>query len=126
VISEVIPSDVMLPAPGQGAIAIQTRNDAEMLDTLGTIHHAPTALAVTAERAFLAGLGGGCSVPVSAHARWYGPRLKVNGRVSSTDGRRHIDVHLDGTANDMEAARAIGLALAQDALARGAAPLLEM
>jgi hydroxymethylbilane synthase len=126
VISEVIPADIMLPAPGQGAIAVQTRDEADMLDTLSAVHHAPTALAVAAERAFLAGLGGGCSVPVSAHARWFGPLLKMAGRVSSTDGKRHVDVHTDGAAGSMEAAQAMGLALAQDALARGAAPLLEM
>jgi hydroxymethylbilane synthase len=125
VISQVIPTDVMLPAPAQGAIAVQSRAEAKMIALLGAIHHAPTSMAVAAERAFLAGLGGGCSVPVSAYAHWLGPRLKLHGRVSSPDGLQHIDVHVDGVVDGSDAAGAMGLALAEEALAQGAAPLLE-
>ena len=70
VISEVLPIEVMLPAPGQGALAVQCRDDAESLELLVSLDHLPTHCAVAAERAFLAGLGGGCSVPV-----WDGARL---------------------------------------------------
>jgi len=126
VISEVIPAGVMLPAPGQGAIAVQSRDEAEMIEILGVVHHAPTAMAVTAERAFLAGLGGGCSVPVSAYASWNGPRLEMRGRVSSPDGLHHIDVHVEGPVPDVESARIMGLLMAADALERGAAHLLEI
>jgi hydroxymethylbilane synthase len=125
VISEVIAIEDMLPAPGQGAIAVQSRDEAALVDALSPVHHAPTAMAVTAERAFLAGLGGGCSVPVSAYADWTGERLLLRGRVSSPDGRRHIDVHAERAVNDVSAARGLGLALANEALARGAGPLLE-
>ena len=125
VISEVIDLADMLPAPGQGAIAVQTRDKAELIDALQPVHHAPTALAVCAERAFLEGLGGGCSVPVSAHATWSDGTLALRGRVSATDGRRQIDVDVTRTAPDMAAAREAGLGLAREALARGAGPLLE-
>jgi hydroxymethylbilane synthase len=125
VISQIIDVDEMLPAPGQGAIAVQTRDEAGLMDLLRPLHHAPTALAVSAERAFLEGLGGGCSVPVSAYAVWSDGTLVLHGRVSSTDGRRHIDVDVTRTAPDTAAARDAGLGLAREALERGAGPLLE-
>lgn len=125
VISQVLDFEVMLPAPGQGAIAVQTRDEAHLLELLKDIHHVPTALAVTAERAFLAGLGGGCSVPVAAHARWEADQLVLRGRVSSRDGAGQLDVTLRANAPDEAAARAAGLALAQEALAQGATRLME-
>src|SRR5262249_47053421 len=68
-ISEYLPFAVMLPAPGQGAIAVQCRAaDAELLELLRPLDHAAARAAVTAERAFLAGLGGGCSAPVGGFA----------------------------------------------------------
>ena len=124
-ISQVIDLDDMLPAPGQGAIAVQCRTDLRLLELLRPVHHTPTAVAVTAERAFLEGLGGGCSVPVSAHAGWNGEELALHGRVSSTDGKRHVDVHLARAVADAAAARAMGQALAREALAQGAGELLE-
>ena len=60
----------MLPAPGQGALAVQCRaDDHETLELLAAIHDPLTAAAVSAERAFLSGLGGGCSLPVAAFAQ---------------------------------------------------------
>jgi hydroxymethylbilane synthase len=124
VISEVIAIDDMLPAPGQGAIAVQSRDEFTLIELLSPIHHAATAMAVTAERAFLAGLGGGCSVPVSAFSDWTAGRLGLRGRVSATDGRRHIDVHAERAATAITDAHALGLAVAGDALERGAGELL--
>jgi hydroxymethylbilane synthase len=114
----------MLPAPGQGAIAVQTRNEESILAILKEIHDVPTALAVTAERAFLAGLGGGCSVPVAARAYWAADQLVLQGRVSSIDGKSQIDVTLSASTPDEVAAREAGLTLAQAALARGAGRLV--
>jgi hydroxymethylbilane synthase len=125
VIAEVIAVEDVLPAPGQGAIAVQSRDEEALIDALAPIHHAPTALAVTAERAFLAGLGGGCSVPVSAYAHETAGRIAIRGRVSSTDGRRHIDVHAERSASTIADARALGQAVAEDALAHGAGALLK-
>lgn len=124
VISEVIAIEDMLPAPGQGAIAVQSRDETAQIEMLSPIHHLHTAMAVTAERAYLAGLGGGCSVPVSAYGDWTAGRLGLRGRVSSTDGTRHIDVNAERDVADVDAARALGLALAEDARARGAGELL--
>ncbi|HEX6789741.1 MAG TPA: hydroxymethylbilane synthase [Candidatus Krumholzibacteria bacterium] len=126
VISEVIAIGDMLPAPGQGAIAVQSRDEAAQIEMLSPIHHLHTAMAVTAERAFLAGLGGGCSVPVSAYGDWTAGRLGLRGRVSSPDGRHHIDVNTEGDVNSIDAARSLGLAMAKEALGLGAGELLKV
>jgi hydroxymethylbilane synthase len=125
VISQVIDLDDMLPAPGQGAIAVQTRREEEMVELLRPIHHVETAMAVAAERAFLSGLGGGCSVPVAAHGEWGGDEIVLRGRVSSPDGKHHIDIRVTRAARDVDAAREAGMALAREALERGAGELLE-
>jgi len=125
VISEVIAMDRMLPAPGQGAIAVQARDETALRDALGPIHDPATEIAVVAERAFLSGLGGGCSVPVSAYGTWENGELTIHGRVSSTDGRRHVDAYSVRSVNEPAAAIELGTALAHDALARGAGSLLE-
>jgi hydroxymethylbilane synthase len=125
VMTQILDFDTMLPAPGQGAIAVQTRDDPALLQTLTPIHHLQTALAVTAERAFLAGLGGGCSVPVAAYAHWLDTRLRLRGRVSSPDGRQQIDVSAAADVQAIQAAEALGRALAQDALEQGAKALME-
>jgi hydroxymethylbilane synthase len=124
-ITEVLDFETMLPAPGQGAIAVQTRDEPALLQTLASIHHMGTALAVTAERAFLAGLGGGCSVPVAAYALWEGVRLLLRGRVCSLDGARQIEVSAAAQVDDLRSADALGTTLAQDALERGAKTLME-
>src|SRR5512143_2027256 len=82
-ISEYLSFEVMLPAPGQGAVAVQCRaDDQRTIDLLHPIDHAPTRSAVTAERAFLNGLGGGCSAPVAAYAQAH----HLVGLIASQDG----------------------------------------
>src|SRR6185369_14549256 len=79
--------DEMLPAPGQGAMAIEIRDgDREIEDLLVPHHHAPTAAAITAERAFLRGLGGGCQAPIAAVGEVDGARLLLRGLVAGPDG----------------------------------------
>jgi hydroxymethylbilane synthase len=117
----------MLPAPGQGALAVQCRAEGETRALLRSLHHTETALAVTAERAFLAGLGGGCSLPVAAYAhRDGGGAYSLRGRVCAPDGSRQIEVSavFDG-GGDLPAARQAGHALARQAFDQGAAELLE-
>ncbi|HTP11116.1 MAG TPA: hydroxymethylbilane synthase [Anaerolineae bacterium] len=115
-IAEYLSIDVMLPAPGQGAVAVQCRaNDQRAIDLLRPIDHLPTRSAVTAERAFLQGLGGGCSAPVAAHAQNH----YLVGLVASQDGKCVIRVSGEG-GNPI----ALGHALARQALARGAQELL--
>ena len=129
VVSEILSEDLMLPAPGQGAIAVQCRDEADSFALVRAIAHEATELETTAERAFLEGLGGGCAVPVAARARvgddgW----LRIKGRVLAVDGSSRVDVEADeriqsGTEG-RQAAYQIGLRLAEDALRRGASGLL--
>ncbi|MEZ4767144.1 MAG: hydroxymethylbilane synthase [Caldilineales bacterium] len=121
VISQVLPLDVMLPAPAQGALGIQCRDEAATLKLLAPLNHAATRQAVDAERAFLTGLGGGCSVPIAAFATVDGDRVFLRGRVSAVDGSRQID--LSGTLAAGDASR-LGRDLARRALAEGAGDLL--
>jgi hydroxymethylbilane synthase len=109
----------MLPAPGQGALAVQCRHEDESLALLAALNHLPTALAVTAERAFLAALGGGCATPVSALGIVEGDQLSLRGRVTRPDGGDQLDVNgID--LPTVEAARALGERLATNMLRQGA------
>jgi len=119
-ITEYLPFDLMLPAPGQGAMAVQCRvDDASVLDLLHPIDDYATRAAVTAERAFLNGLGGGCSAPVAAYAiANRQSQFSLIGLVASPDGRRIIRV--SGMGADPAA---LGTKLAQQALAQGAGEL---
>src|SRR5512133_972092 len=89
-VTEWLSLDVMLPAPGQGALAVQCRaDDQTTLSLLAALEDESTRKAVTAERAFLSGLGGGCAVPVAAYAQVIGsqsPVIKLEGLVISEDG----------------------------------------
>ncbi|MFQ5577340.1 MAG: hydroxymethylbilane synthase [Anaerolineae bacterium] len=119
-----IPFAVMLPAPGQGAVAVQCRaGDEPTLRCLARLDHLPTRQAVTAERAFLAGLGGGCSVPVGALGAVNGETLILHGVVASVDGTQVVRLREQGSPHEAEAT---GRRLAQRALAQGAAAILTL
>lgn len=118
-VTQWIPADEMLPAPGQAAMAVQCRADDEStLELLKPLNDVPTQKAVTAERAFLRGLGGGCAVPVAALGQTAGA-LRLTGLVASADGTRLIRVYGEGAD-----AQELGKRLANEALARGAASIL--
>jgi hydroxymethylbilane synthase len=86
-ISELIPVDVMIPAVGQGALAIETRDDSGEAHQLArTLDHEASRLAITAERAFLAVFGGGCQVPIGAHATLHNGSIHLRAFVSEPDG----------------------------------------
>ncbi len=120
-VTEYLPFEVMLPAPGQGALAVQCRSgDIETQHLLAVIHDEPTARAVTAERAFLSTLEAGCSAPVAAYATARGSRLEMQAMVGSIDGRRLV--RLAGSGEDP---LALGRALARQALDKGAGELLK-
>jgi hydroxymethylbilane synthase len=122
-VTQRLPLEVMLPAPGQGALAVQCRADDEaILALLRPLHHPATWAAVTAERAFLEGLGGGCAVPVAAYAAYDGRGLELRGLVASLDGRQVVRVAGHGLP---EAPYHLGQQLAQAALAQGASRMLE-
>jgi len=112
--------DEMLPAPGQGALGIQCRQgDERILARLEPLGHVPTRDAVLAERAFLSGLGGGCSAPVAALGTLLPTGLSLVGLVASPDGKRAVRVEGRGD-EPLE----LGSRLAREALAAGAAALL--
>lgn len=124
VITQIIPFDVMLPAAGQGALAVQCRDDQPSRTLFAPLHEAVTATCVRAERAFLAGLGGGCSVPIAAYAHALEDgTFQLRGRICATDGSDQID--LQTTFDPVEDAQSVGYALAQAALSQGAKALLE-
>jgi len=86
-IAELIPVDVMIPAVGQGALAIETRDDqGEAHRIAHTLEHQASRIAITAERAFLAVFGGGCQVPIGAHATICGSEIHLRAFVSEPDG----------------------------------------
>jgi hydroxymethylbilane synthase len=124
VITERLPVDAMLPAPGQGAVAVQMRSEWDGIAHFNALHCTSTALCVTAERAFLAGLGGGCSVPVAAYATVTAGVVEVTGRVCALDASTMITVTTQGTCDSLDAAAALGAALAEMAIEQGAATLL--
>jgi hydroxymethylbilane synthase len=113
--------DRFLPAPGQGAIAVQGRAGDSAVELAGLANHAPTLAAVTAERAFLAGLEAGCTAPVAALGRVDGDRLELHGLVASGDGRRVLRFRRAGSPADPEG---VGRAMADEALRAGAAALM--
>jgi hydroxymethylbilane synthase len=123
VVTQLLPLDVMLPAPGQAALAVQCRADTASLDLLKPLNHLETEIAVTAERAFLDWLGGGCSLPIAAYAHIDGQTLRLHGRVSAPNGSRQIDVEGD-SENTVAAAQSLGRVLAKQALAQGAGELI--
>jgi len=119
-ISEIFALNLMLPAPGQGALAVQCRaDDVETRRVLEAIHDPLAAAAVAAERAFLSGLGGGCSLPVAAFAEKNNGQIILTGAVISADGKQSIRL----SAVDQEP-QVLGQRLADLVLERGAAELL--
>ena len=121
-ITEHLSEDLMLPAVGQGALAIETREfDRATAEIVHALNHEETRLACTAERAFLKGLGGGCLVPIAAHATIESDSMTLNGLVASPDGSQAVRGKQTGSSDDADL---IGRLLADDLLARGAAAIL--
>jgi hydroxymethylbilane synthase len=124
-ISQQLTLDQMLPAPGQGAIALQCRaDDSELSEITGAIEHQPTRITVDAERVFLHALDAGCRLPVAAFAELEDGKLSLRGRVLSLEGDRSIEVAGETTHLTREGGQQLGRRLADDALARGAKELL--
>jgi hydroxymethylbilane synthase len=121
-VSQWLPIDQMLPAPGQGALGVEVRaDDGDAVTALATLDDAPTRQAVLAERAVLRRVQGGCRVPVGALATIGGAGLDLRAAVIAPDGSRLIAGTRSGSA---AAAEALGTDLAEELLARGAAALL--
>uniref|UniRef100_E6PCY6 Porphobilinogen deaminase (PBG) (Hydroxymethylbilane synthase) (HMBS) (Pre-uroporphyrinogen synthase) (Modular protein) n=1 Tax=mine drainage metagenome TaxID=410659 RepID=E6PCY6_9ZZZZ len=119
------PVEQLLPAAGQGALAIETLRDAPLASALrAALNDERSERAVIAERAALRELGAGCTAPVGIHGAYEGGELLLRGRVSSTDGAPAIAAELRAPAADSAAAEELGCSLARALLARGAASLL--
>jgi hydroxymethylbilane synthase len=113
-----------LPAAGQGAIAVQVRSDnAEAREVFATLNHAPTMTAVTAERAFLAALEGGCQVPIGALAVSAGAELRLFGLIGNLEGTRVIRGEIEVDQSDPVRS---GEALASELREKGAGDILAL
>jgi hydroxymethylbilane synthase len=112
----------MLPAVGQGAIAIESRaEDEDAIALVGGLDHKFTRLACAAERSFLLSLGGGCSLPIAAHAVVRDKRIRLHGLVADALGKRIVRDHISGS---LDGAEKLGSQLAEQLLAKGAGELL--
>jgi hydroxymethylbilane synthase len=129
-VTERIDPHVMLPAPGQGALAVEVSQDtvdtpSALTSALQAVEHAPTRLAVTAERALLATLEGGCAAPIGALAVMGAKgSMKLDATVVSPGGSRALRRHSAGVVLDTEQAARLGERLAEELLHSGAAGLI--
>jgi hydroxymethylbilane synthase len=122
-ITQYIPEEMSLPAIGQGALGIEVRSDdPETREAVSFLNDRETALAVRAERGFLKRLEGGCQVPIASHGRVEGDRITLQGMVGRPDGSEVIRGSAQGSISDPEA---LGVALAEQLLGRGARKILD-
>jgi hydroxymethylbilane synthase len=122
-ITELFDPGIMCPAVGQGALAVETRDDAGLgFQIANRLEHADTRAAVTAERAVLAALGGGCQAPMGAHAQVNGATIYVQALIVSPDGAQLIRQQSSGWSGH---AAAIGNSLGAQLLAAGGKQILD-
>jgi hydroxymethylbilane synthase len=123
-IAELISTDIVLPAVGQGAIAIEVReDDVKILDLVRRINHIETELATRSERALLRRLEGGCQVPIGAFAVVNDGKIKISAMISNFDGTFFVRDSIEGfVSNDVEE---LGFELAEKLLEQGGARILE-
>jgi hydroxymethylbilane synthase len=115
--------DQMCPAVGQGALGIEIRaDDGRAREAVAPLDHPATHQAVRAERALLRRLGGGCQVPIAAHAALEEGQLRLRGLVASLDATRVIRAQAVGAVSDPEA---LGVAVAENLLRQGAQEILD-
>ncbi|MGE5088854.1 MAG: hydroxymethylbilane synthase [Candidatus Levyibacteriota bacterium] len=113
--------DESLPAPGQGALAIECRADRpDVVAALRPLADPATTLATASERAFSRALGGSCQMPLGGYAEWEEGRLWLRGLIATRDGRDVLRGEIEQAVGDVAAAEDLGRALADDFLARGA------
>ena len=122
-ITEILPVEICLPAVGQGALAIETRqDDVRTNEFVSCLNDVETFFSVSAERGFLRRLGGGCQSPVAAHAVIDREGIVVEGMIASVDGREILRERKEGR---VEEAEILGEALAETILAIGGDRILE-
>lgn len=121
-ITEILEPEVVMPAVSQGAIAIETRlNDPRVDALMEKVNHVATWNAVTAERAFLSHLEGGCQVPLGCYSKVENGILKLSGFVASIDGKQFIEENVSG---EIENGAKLGVQLAEIMLDKGAGQIL--
>ncbi len=124
-ITELLEPETMLPAVGQGALAIETREgDQETRRRVFALEDRDTRIAVAAERAFLARLGGGCQVPIAAHARIRGNDIDFRGLVGHPNGSRTVTAERKTGFGSIADVEALGVACADEVMERGAKAIL--
>ena len=122
-----IPNEQLLPAPGQGALGLEIRDEPSMLNLLAPLQDTDVQAATTAERMFMRRLGAGCYLPVAAYGEHTNGILSLSGLVLSEDGQTRVRVQKQiawseqSTFNDAEQ---LGMQLADEALARGASSIV--
>ncbi len=123
-VTQFLPVETIIPAVGQGTLAIEVREgDGMVREALAFLNHEPTWREARTERAFLRRLGGGCQLPLAAYARTEGPAIKITGLLGTIDGRVMIREELRGPA---DAGDALGAQLAEAILERGGRAILDM
>jgi hydroxymethylbilane synthase len=121
-LKQLLPTDVCLPAIGQGALGLETREgDDRVLDIISFFNHRETELTVRAERAFLKGLNGGCQVPIAGYGVIEGRTISLKGMVAELDGSRIIKDEATGPEDKPEK---LGAGLAEKLLQAGAEKIL--
>jgi hydroxymethylbilane synthase len=121
-VAEVFPPDVMCPAVGQGALALESRDSGAGKEACAALDDSATRAAITAERAVLAALGGGCQVPIGAYATADGGHLRLMAVVASPEGSELVRAQSAGSPSE---AAALGRALGAELLDRGARAILD-
>ena len=120
-VSEYLAPEICIPDAGQGALAVQARSDAsEIIELLTSVNHPPTSIAVRAERAFVAAIGGGCTAPIGAYGQVVAGRLDVIAMAAEPDGSRVVRVRESCDSGDPEAA---GRLVADSLISAGAGEL---
>ena len=115
--------ETMMPAPGQGALALEIRDEIVMHELLAPLNDPVTQATTTAERMFMRRLGAGCYLPVASYGEMIGDTLTLTGLVISLDGQRQVRVSQSipwSTSSSIEQAEQLGITLAEQALAQGA------
>jgi hydroxymethylbilane synthase len=122
-ITEIIDTEIMIPAVSQGAIGIEIReNDSNMETIMNGINHDETMAITTAERAYLKSMEGGCQIPIGCYTTKNGDNFSFTGLVADLKGKRCIKLTLNGK---FEEAETIALEVSKQMVAKGATEILE-
>jgi len=123
-----LPFEVMLPAPGQGALALEMRDEEAMRELVAPLNDSATQATTSAERMFMRRLGAGCYLPIAAYGEIQHDRLALQGLVISLDGKEQVRVRSSipwSAQSSVERAAQLGVQLAEQALEQGAAAIIQ-